>query len=494
MELVRSTPHSRFVLTTREHILRQAFLASEKFEQSTLLDHKCVLELGDYSLGQRARILYNHIYFSTLSQAYKDVILEDDFFLDVINHTHFNPRLVEWMSSLSRLQSPPVHKYQKSINDLFDSPEKIWSYAFETQISDAARDLLLTVYTLGEWVSLEQLGPAFEAIYRGACARCNRKRSITDLHSALEELDGAFLHYRYGLALFINPSIRDFTSGIFCRFPNILLEMLPDLIRFRQLSNIWRLATERHDQPLMAMLLQNIETWHAHAERLAYRDSLIWINGGRDAKIIDMGEDERLTEIAQFAEKSHYLSFITLAKKYAEYLQSNRKNRSINFGDTIDTLNAIHTMTWFWNNGGDSIYRVVLDEMLGYLSRAGSEDWIKLFNFADSTQTWSRDDDCTFREAFEEYQMYGLDAERESCTKLDDLEEMHRSLEELVERYSVDFTRVLLSIADEITEREERQRHFDDAKGAGFVNESSPVRVDPMNEDDVRQMFQTLRG
>ena len=61
MEMVRSTPHSRFILTTREHILRQSFQASERFLQSTLLAHKCVLELDDYSFGQRARILYNHL-------------------------------------------------------------------------------------------------------------------------------------------------------------------------------------------------------------------------------------------------------------------------------------------------------------------------------------------------------------------------------------------------------------------------------------------------
>ncbi|MCQ9376228.1 restriction endonuclease [Methyloversatilis sp. XJ19-13] len=147
IEMVRDTSHSRFVLTTREHILRQAFQVSERFLHSTMMSQRCVLELRDYSFGQRARILYNHLYFSDLPQRYRDMILEEDFFLDIIKHDHFNPRLVEWLASLTRLRSPPPEEYRQSITGLLQSPEALWSHAFETQISDAGRDLLLTLYT-----------------------------------------------------------------------------------------------------------------------------------------------------------------------------------------------------------------------------------------------------------------------------------------------------------------------------------------------------------
>jgi hypothetical protein len=81
MEMVRRSPQSRFILTTREHILRSALQVSERLSRSSSLEERCILELNDYTRGDKARILYNHIYFSDLPQAYKEALLEDDFFL-----------------------------------------------------------------------------------------------------------------------------------------------------------------------------------------------------------------------------------------------------------------------------------------------------------------------------------------------------------------------------------------------------------------------------
>jgi len=76
MEMVRRSPQSRFILTTREHILSGALQVSERLAHSPLLEHRCILELGDYSFGHRARLLYNHLYFSDLPQEYKDKVLK----------------------------------------------------------------------------------------------------------------------------------------------------------------------------------------------------------------------------------------------------------------------------------------------------------------------------------------------------------------------------------------------------------------------------------
>lgn len=352
-EMVRSTPRSRFVLTTREHVLRQAFQASERFLESTLLAHKCVLELGDYSFGQRARILYNHLYFSSLPQAYKDVVLEDDFFLDVIKHEHFNPRLIEWLSSLTRLHSPRPDQYKQSIVDLLQSPERLWSHAFETQISNAARNLLLTLYSIGEWADVVDLEPAFEAIHRGTCDRYHRPRSAGDFRLALQEVDGAFLSYRSGHATFLNPSIRDFTAGVLCRAPAIALDILVDATRFNQVMNLWDLAKERHDQPLLAVLHTNASLLRTHVERLMYGESLRWENTpkGRRGYYVDTGEEARLNEIMELAEALHDLTFVVLARTYVTFLITHWDKKGIDIGATVRTLLAMKEKTWFWSEG-----------------------------------------------------------------------------------------------------------------------------------------------
>jgi hypothetical protein len=90
IEMVRRSEHSRFILTTRAHILSSALRLSERLARSALAEHRCVLELSSYTFGNRARILYNHLYFSGLPHAYKKAVLEEDFFLEIIKHEHFN--------------------------------------------------------------------------------------------------------------------------------------------------------------------------------------------------------------------------------------------------------------------------------------------------------------------------------------------------------------------------------------------------------------------
>jgi hypothetical protein len=48
IEMVRRSDNSRFILTTREHILSSALQISERLAHSTMQEHHCVLELKDY--------------------------------------------------------------------------------------------------------------------------------------------------------------------------------------------------------------------------------------------------------------------------------------------------------------------------------------------------------------------------------------------------------------------------------------------------------------
>lgn len=494
MEMVRSTPHSRFVLTTREHILRQALQASERFLHSTMLDHKCILDLGDYSFGQRARILYNHLYFSSLPQAYKDAVLEDDFFLDIIKHDHFNPRLIEWLSSLTRLHSPRPDQYKQSITDLLQSPEQLWSHAFETQISDAARDLLLTLYSMGEWVDVVDLGPAFDALHRGACDRYNRPRGAGDFHSALQELDGAFLSYRSGHATFLNPSIRDLTSGVIYRTPALALGILADATRFKQVMNLWDLATERQEQPLMAALRANASLLRTHVERLMYSESMRWEKTpkGLVGHFVDVGEEARLNEIIELAEALHDVTFVDVVRIYAAFLVSHWEKQNIDISATVRMLISMKERPWYWDQGGRQIYRLVIDGLFDHIGVAEAHDWIALLGFRDKAPEWSEADAERLGAGLEYYRCKGVDNDRDSCSDVDELIELHGSLKELKTSFGVDFSRTFASIESDIAEWDEGASDDDD-EGGGFSRLSSTLSDELVTEDDVREMFKTLR-
>jgi hypothetical protein len=256
MEMVREPPHSRFILTTREHILSQALQLSERFSRNAFLNRRCIVELGDYSFAHRSRILYNHLYFSDLPWAYKQALLEEDFFLKVIKHEHFLPRVIEWLSTNPTEQRIPPESYRSYVEKLLQSPSEIWDHAFRTQISDKARHLLLAVYTLDPFAYTVDVEPVFRSLHRYVSSTYNVPIAPGDFHSALKELDGAFLTYRSGRPSFLNPSIRDFIGGVISGESEIVESLLNSATRFQQITYLWRLSRAHPDSALAQTFLR----------------------------------------------------------------------------------------------------------------------------------------------------------------------------------------------------------------------------------------------
>jgi hypothetical protein len=117
------------------------FPALASVEQSAIVDHRCVLAIEDYSFRQRATILYNHLYFSDLTPEYKQSLIDDDFYLEIVRHKKFNPRLIEWLSTYRRVRDVAADAFRLFVRDLLHNPSEIWRHAYERQISEAGRRL-----------------------------------------------------------------------------------------------------------------------------------------------------------------------------------------------------------------------------------------------------------------------------------------------------------------------------------------------------------------
>lgn len=98
MEEVIANPNWRFILTTREYILNSARLRYEAFAQPSVDFKLCVINLSDYVRSIRAKILYNHIYFSDLSSPHKLALLQDRGYETILQHRNYNPRVIEYMT------------------------------------------------------------------------------------------------------------------------------------------------------------------------------------------------------------------------------------------------------------------------------------------------------------------------------------------------------------------------------------------------------------
>jgi len=494
MEMVRQSPHSRFILTTREHILSGALQVSERLAHSSILQHQCILELGDYSYGQRARILYNHLYFSDLPQAYKDEVLKNDFFLEIIKHQHFNPRLVEWLAAYTRVRQIPSAAYRAHIATLLESPEIIWAHAFREQISGAARHVLLCLYTLDSWIDVVDLEPAFIAFHRHSATKYNHRIAAGDFRAALQELDGAFLSYGAGHVSFLNPAVREFVGSVVFDERETAEDLQTSAIRFKQVANLWQLSAARPDSELGKFLMANQGLLCQSLSRLLHGPCSRWErmrDGTQRGYPIDMGYEARIGFLVQAAAFHKSAPLSAMASQAVDALVARWGHHVVDFGPVLRLLAAISDNAWFLTHAGRDVYRRLLNGVLDGLAFARADDWLDLLTFPGTALEWSETDEARLSAGLRHYEQRGIDDERDECTSLDELMAMRESLDKLGKNYGLEFEYVIGRLGEDIAEREARPRDL--KEGSGFSRNRTTVPHQVVTDDEVREMFRTLR-
>jgi len=493
MEMVRQSLHGRFILTTREHILSIALQLSERLAHSAVMSHRCVLELRDYSYGQKARILYNHLYFSDLPSPYKDAVLEDNFFLTIIKHKHFNPRLIEWLSSQARLRGVTPRQYQAHIAGLLDSPDSIWEHAFRNQISGAARHALVSLYALGDGTETRDLEPAFIALHRHSAGKYHQPIGTGDYRRALQELDGAFLSYSSDRASYLNPSIREFVASVISGDPEIAEDLLTSAVRFKQLVNLWKLSEARPNSELAVFLASNLDFFSQSLSRRLHGPALRWEkmrDGSRRGYQIDMGDEARISFLARIAGAQQSELLATLTSQSADSLIASWNHHVPEFVAVIELLDEVRTNAWFLAHGGHAMYRALLEGMLDQLRFARADDWMHILPLSEGALELTTADEERLNNALKRYCDDGVDDERHDCTTLDELSALKDSLEELSKKFGLDFSRAITRLDDDIAERNDRTPD-DDERGT-YSGRAASTHQEVISDDDIAQMFSTL--
>ena len=92
---VSKSANHRFILTTREHILRAAKVHYERLDSSAVEPLKCVLEMTNYNELQKGLILYQHLVFSEgIPQSEIEDLVVKRRYMDIVRHPHYTPRLI----------------------------------------------------------------------------------------------------------------------------------------------------------------------------------------------------------------------------------------------------------------------------------------------------------------------------------------------------------------------------------------------------------------
>lgn len=159
---IRRSKNKRFVLTTRTVILNRAALLTDRFKIENVDRNEFELVVDDLTVSEKSYILYNHIWFGELSMGYVDEIYKDRRYREIVLHSNFNPRLIEFITDAHKASVTSPDKYWDYIQGTLENPQDIWSGVFERQLSEDAQWLVLATVFCGGSVRELELRRGFE--------------------------------------------------------------------------------------------------------------------------------------------------------------------------------------------------------------------------------------------------------------------------------------------------------------------------------------------
>ncbi|MEU3114253.1 restriction endonuclease [Micromonospora chalcea] len=235
MDRVARTPNKRLVMTTRSQILKQTALISEPIARTDFRVLECVVQIADYGPVQRARMLYNHLYFSTLP---RDVVRDyssGSLYWDVVQHKNFSPRIVELVIKRSYSSADEL---KDALNHTLEHPLDLWGITFHTSLSDLAQRVVLTL------ASFAVAGVLSDKL-KGLVQEGARP---TEYSNALRVLEGTFIQIRPSpdgepMVSYANPSVRDFVLAYLNEESDYLLTLISSSKHLGQIKTLLEYAT-----------------------------------------------------------------------------------------------------------------------------------------------------------------------------------------------------------------------------------------------------------
>ncbi|WP_447599476.1 nSTAND3 domain-containing NTPase [Nitrospira sp. Nam80] len=261
IDMVQKSKNTRLLLTTREYILAQAKQVYEKLSRSNMDYKKCVIDLSDYKRSHRAKILYNHVYFSGLKPHYLADLLRDRRYMRIIGHPNFNPRIIEWMTSYVEAHGIMPREYYTKFMYTLDNPSKLWEHAFESQLSHAARHILIVLSSMPSQASWEDVQKAFTGLHSARASQYRFSISPMDYKRAMKELEGNFINLsKVGETILVryhNPSIKDFIIAYLKENLDVCAALVKSCCFFTQVMELWgSTANAKEENGLRSTLIK----------------------------------------------------------------------------------------------------------------------------------------------------------------------------------------------------------------------------------------------
>jgi len=251
IERIKKDNKKIFILTSRTNIFNSSIEHSQYFKNKKIYKNEYLLNINNYTNFDKAKILYNHIWFSCLHEEYIEQVYTDKRYHHVVEHKNFNPRLIEFITDKDRVDDSHCSAldYWEHIKNNLNNPKDIWKDCFNYQSNQHVRNLVFIVVFNGNNISEDDLVSSYNRIQKIETNEQNFNHS-TNFNTIAPTAIRSFLdkniyneHITYSL---FNPSIADF----------IISEHLDD---DKKIENIFKsLRTEKSLETLFSMKQRNI--------------------------------------------------------------------------------------------------------------------------------------------------------------------------------------------------------------------------------------------
>ena len=484
--MMREDPTSRLILTTRDHLYHRARARSERLLRAGLDADQVVLRIRQYTKRQRAQILYNHIYFSDLPSSHVSVLLEGDFYKDIIEHKRFNPRVIEWIATNPLIRRTPAEEYRARITNLLDDPIEIWRHAYEQELSDEARSLLLALWILEGVASLDNLRGVFSKLHAYRAEKYSFGRSPQDFERALREITGSFAEFRdqdmIGIA---DPSVLDFMGDVLCETIENAVDLLLSASRLSQIDRLWKFTQQKESLPLKRV-------WQESASRAAPIIKSLLLKKrridrvGRVTTTRGPSYEKRLALIVRIAESVGADEYRSLVNPVASTLLGPSGGNDPDINELVALVTFLESRVSKFSALAEPLRRKIFDSIVQGCRFDELCECTRLLGSPPSRETIG-----ALQIGFTEYKEHRYSDELSECRSLDEFDGLIGDLTDFSKSIGVD-TDTMIAEAVEARDafEEEQERNAE-----GYEDEyKERWRQQSRENENIKELFESLKN
>jgi len=246
IERVKADKMKLFILTSRNNILNSGFLSSPYLLNSQIHKNELLITISALSQMDKARILYNHLWFSRLPEDYIDEVYKNRRYRDVIKHRNFNPRLIEFITDIDRV-NVESSEYWDHILRTINNPKDIWNDCFKVQNNAYVRNLVLLTVFNGGSIAEEDLRLSYGRLctISGLLSTTHTEKDFESMSRLAMKsfLNRNMLGHRTEYTLF-NPSIADYVLSEYRKDEERLINIFLSLNTLDSLERLVQLTSE----------------------------------------------------------------------------------------------------------------------------------------------------------------------------------------------------------------------------------------------------------